>query len=94
MSRCSGGLQPGAAAAHRRVEHVDGLDGRFALLLQPKHQVDPLAQRLGHLVRLQRLSVDQDEQAGVVTGPGGQIDVVDPLSILANPKVKAWRSKG
>lgn len=75
------------------MEHVDGLDGSFAFLLQTKHQVDPLAQRLGHLVRLQRLSVDEDEQAGVITGPRGQIDMIDPFSILTNPKVKAWRSK-
>lgn len=75
------------------MEHVDGLDGSFAFLLQTKHQVDPLAQRLGHLVRLQRLSVDQDEQAGVITGPRGQIDMIDPFSILTNPKVKACRSK-
>lgn len=71
------------------MEDVDGLDGGFALLLEPEHQVDPLAQRLGDLVRLQRLSVDQHKQAGVVAGPRGQVDVIHPLSVLANPKIKA-----
>lgn len=58
------------AAAYSWVEDVDGLDSSFAFLFEPKHQVDPLAQRLGDLVRLQRLSVDQDEQSWVVAGPG------------------------
>lgn len=38
------------AAAYSWVEDVDGLDSSFAFLLEPKHQVDPLAQRLGDLV--------------------------------------------
>lgn len=37
-------------AAYSWVEDIDGLDGSFAFLLEPKHQVDPLAQRLGDLV--------------------------------------------
>lgn len=70
------------------MEHVDGLDSSFAFLLEPKHQVDPLAQCLRHLVRLQRLPVDQDEQTWVVASPGWQIHMVDPLAVLTNPKIK------
>lgn len=70
------------------MEDVDGVDGGFAFLLEPEHQVDPLAQRLGHLVRLQRLPVDQDEQTGVVASPGRQIHMVYPLAILTNAKIK------
>lgn len=80
-------------AAYSWVEDIDGLDRSFAFLLEPKHQVDPLAQRLGDLVRLQRLAVDQDEESRVVSGPGGQIDVVHPLAILTNTEIKPWGSK-
>lgn len=75
------------------MEDVDGLDGSFAFLLEPKHQVDPLAQRLGDLVRLQRLSMDQNEQTWVIAGPGWQINVVHPLSILTNTKIKTCEKK-
>lgn len=81
------------AAAYSWVEDVDGLDGSFAFLLEPEHQVDPLAQCLGHLVRLQRLSVNQDKQTGIVSGPGRQIHVVHPLAVLTNAKIKTWKSK-
>lgn len=75
---------------HSRVEDVDGLDGGFAFLFKPKHQVDPLAQRLGDLVRLQRLTVDQNEETRVVAGPGGQIHMIYPLTVLTHPKIKTY----
>lgn len=81
------------AAAYSWMEDVDGLDGSFAFLLEPEHQVDPLAQRLGHLVRLQRLSVNQDKQTGIVSGPGRQIHMIHPLAVLTNAKIKTWKSK-
>lgn len=80
-------------AAYGWVEDVDGLDSSFAFLLEPKHQVDPLAQCLGDLVRLQRLSVDQDEQTRVVAGPGRQIHMINPLTILTNTKIKTCEGK-
>lgn len=70
------------------VEDIDGLDSSFAFLFKPEHQVDPLAQCLGDLVRLQRLPVDQDEKAWVVAGPGRQIHMIYPLAVLPNPKIK------
>lgn len=75
------------------MEDVDGLDSRFAFLLKPKHQVDPLAQRLGDLVRLQCLSVDQDEKARVVAGPGWQVHMIHSLTILTNTKIKTCEGK-
>lgn len=59
------------AATYSRVEDVDGLDSSFAFLLEAEDQVDPLTQGLGDLVRLQGLSVDQNEQTGVVASPRG-----------------------
>lgn len=76
------------AAAYSWVEDVDGLDSSFAFLLETEHQVDPLAQCLGDLVRLQRLSVDQDEQTWVVAGPGRQVHMIHPLTILTYTKIK------
>lgn len=76
------------AAAYGGVEHVDGLHGGFAFLLEPEHQVDPLAQSLGHLVRLQRLPVDQDEETRVVSGPRRQVHVVDPLAVLPDTEIE------
>ena len=73
------------------VEHVNGLDGCLALLLEAEHQVDPLAQGLGHLLRLQRLTVDQYKEPGVVPGPGGQVHMVDPLAVLTHPEVEPCR---
>lgn len=70
------------------MEDVDGLDGGFALLLEAEHQVDPLAQRLGHLVRLQRLAVDEDEEARVVPGPRRQVHVVHPLAVLPDAEIE------
>lgn len=75
------------------MEDVDGVDSCFAFLLEPKHQVDPLAQCLGDLVRLQRLPVDQDEQTWVVAGPGWQIHMIHPLTILTNTKIKTCEGK-
>lgn len=75
------------------MEDVDGLDGSFAFLLEPKHQVNPLAQCLGDLVRLQCLSVDQDKQTWIVAGPGWQIHVIHPLAILTNTKIKTCEDK-
>lgn len=79
--------------AYGRVEDIDGLDRSLPLLLQAEHQVDPLAQGLGHLVRLQRLAVDQDEEAGVVPRPRRQVDVVHPLAILTHAKVKTCKHR-
>lgn len=70
------------------MEDVDGLDGGFALLLEAEHQVDPLAQRLGHLVRLQRLAVDEDEEPRVVPGPRRQVHVVHPLAVLPDAEIE------
>lgn len=81
------------AATYSRVEDVDGLDSRFAFLLEPEHQVDPLTQRLGDLLGLQCLSVDQDEQTWVVSSPGWQIHMIHPLAILTNPKIKTCTAK-
>lgn len=81
----------GGRRAHRRVEDIDGLYGSLALLLEPEDQVNPLAQRLRHLVRLQRLPVDEDEEARVAAGPRRQVHVVDPVAVLTNSKVEAWR---
>lgn len=72
------------------MEDIDGLDGGLALLLEAEHQVDPLAQRLRHLVRLQRLAVDEDEEPRVVPGPRRQVDVVHPLAVLPDAKVETW----
>lgn len=83
------------------MEDVDSLDGGFSLLLEAEHQVDPLAQRLGHLVRLQRLAVDEDKEPRVVSGPRRQVHVVHPLAVLpdaeietcgrGNDRVSLWR---
>jgi len=70
------------------MEDIDGVDSCFAFLLEPKHQVDPLAQSLGDLVRLERLPVDQDEQTWVVAGPRRQIHMIHSLTILTNTKIK------
>lgn len=75
-------------AAHSWVEDIDGLDGGFALLLEAKHQIDPLAQRLGHLVRLQRLAVDENEEPRVVPGPWRQVDVIHPLAVLPDAEIE------
>lgn len=75
------------------MEDVDGLDSSFAFLLEPKHQVDPLTQCLGHLIRLQCLSVDQDKQTWIVAGPGWQIHMIHPLTILTNTKIKTCEGK-
>jgi len=71
------------------VEDVDGVHGRLALLLESEHQVDPLAQHLGHLVRLQRLAVHEHEEARVVARPGRQVHVVDALAVLPQAEVEA-----
>lgn len=81
------------AAAYSWVEDVDGLDSSFAFLLEPENQVDPLAQCLGDLVRLQRLSVDQDEETWVVAGPGRQVHMIHPLTILTNTKIKTYEEQ-
>lgn len=73
------------------MEDIDGLDGGFALLLEAEHQIDPLAQRLGHLVRLQRLAVNEDEESRVVPGPRGQVHVVHPLAVLPDAEIETWR---
>lgn len=41
-----------SAATYSWVEDIDGLDRCFAFLLEPEHQIDPLTQRLGDLIRL------------------------------------------
>lgn len=74
------------------MEDVDGVDSRFAFLLEPEHEVDPLAQRLGDLVRLQSLPVDQDEQTRVVAGPWRQIHMIHSLAVLPNTKIKTCES--
>lgn len=80
-------------ATHSWVEDIDGLDSCLAFLLESKHQVDPLTQCLGDLVRLQRLSVDQDEQTWVVTSPGWQVNMIYPLAVLSNTKIKTCAGK-
>lgn len=70
------------------MKDIDGMDSSFALLLEPKHQVNPLAERLGDLIRFQSLSVDEDEESRVIPGPGRQIHVVHPLAVLPHAKVK------
>ena len=75
------------------MEDIDGLDCSFAFLLEPEHQVDPLAQRLGDLLGLQRLSVDQDEQTRVVASPGRQVHVIHPLAVLTYPEIKTCAGK-
>lgn len=82
---------PGSGrAAHSWVEDIDGLDGGFALLLEAEHQVNPLAQRLGHLVRLQRLAVDEDKESRVVPGPRRQVHVVHPFAVLPDAEIETW----
>lgn len=73
---------------YRRMENIDGMNCSFALLLESKHQVDPLTQRLRDLIRLQSLSVNQDEESRVVPGPGRQVHVIHPLAVLTHAKVK------
>lgn len=75
-------------ATYSGMEHVDGLNGRLPLLLIPEHQVDPLADVLGHVLRLQGLSVDEDEETRVVPSPRREVDVVDSLAVLPHPKVE------
>lgn len=70
------------------MEHVDGMDGRLPLLLVPEHQVHPLADVLGHVVRLQRLAMDEDEESRVVPRPRRQVDVIHPLTILTHSEIK------
>lgn len=74
-----------------RMENIDGLNCSFALLLESKHQVDPLTQRLRDLIRLQSLSVYQDKESRIVPGPGRQVHVIHPLAILSHAKVKTCR---
>lgn len=37
---------------YSRMEDIDGLDRSLPLLLVPEHQVNPVADILGHMVRL------------------------------------------
>ncbi len=71
-----------------RMKDIDGLDCSFALLLESKHQVNPLAQRLRDLIRFQSLSVDEDEESRVIPDPRRQIHVVHPLAVLPHAEVK------
>lgn len=83
-------MHPKRRLTDRRVKDVDGVHRGLALLLEAENQVDPLTQRLGHLVRLQSLPVDEDKEARIVPGPRRQVHVVDPLAVLTHTKVKAW----
>lgn len=74
--------------SHCGVEDVDSLNGGFPFLLHPKNQVNPVTQCLGHVVRFQRLPIDQDEQTRIIPGPGWQGDIVHTLTILPQAKVK------
>lgn len=49
-----------------RMKDVDGFDGRLALLLAAKDQIDPVGNIFANKVRLQSLAVDLDEETRVV----------------------------
>lgn len=70
------------------MEDVDGLNGSLPFLLVPKHQVNPLTDVLGHVLRLQGLPVDEDKKPRVVTCPRREVDVIHPFTVLTHTKVK------
>lgn len=79
-------------AAYRRVENVGGVDGSLPFLLISEHQVNPVTDTLGHVVRLQGLPVEEGEEARVVTGPGREADVVNPFSTLTHTEIKTYKT--
>lgn len=76
---------------HGWVEHINGFDSFFSLLLVSKHQIKPEMQMPGDDRWLQGLSVDQHEQPGIITTPWGQGHMIDTLTILTHSKVKTCK---
>ena len=48
-----------------RMEDVDGIDGCFPALFEAEDEVDPRRQAPSHNLRLQRLPMDEGEEARV-----------------------------
>lgn len=73
-------------------EDVDGVDGGLAGLLVAEDQVDPGGQVLGHVRRLQRLAVQQREQARV-RRPARQLHVVHARAALPHAQLQPYTDR-
>lgn len=84
------GSEEGVRAArgtHAGGEDVDGVERRLAGLLVAEDEVDPVRQPLGDGLRLQRLPVDEREEARV-RRPRGQLHAVHAQPALTRAQVQ------
>ncbi len=70
------------------MEDVDGIDGVLPLLLEAEHEVDPCGQPDRRERRLERLAVNEHEEAGVAAAPRRQRHVPHLLPALTPPEVE------
>lgn len=70
------------------MEYIDGFHCLISLLFVAKDQVYPVMEVPGDIGGLQSLTENHHEQAGVIVGPGGEVDITDHLSILSLSKIK------
>lgn len=70
------------------MEDIDGFHCLISLLFVAKDQVYPVMEVPGDIGWLQSLTENHHEQAGVIVGPGGEVDITDHLSILSLSKIK------
>lgn len=70
------------------MEHINGLYGTFARLLEAKDQIDPLMQIISHQLRFQRLSMNEYKESWISLTPGRQCHILNAFSILSTTEIE------
>lgn len=72
------------------VKHINGLDGRRAVLFAAEYQVDPLMKMLRHVVALQRESVHANELARILLRPWWKNNIAELNAALLGACTKPY----